>query len=289
MTSGVLATALLLLAGCVGGLQTSRVPVNIGFKPVIGHDTRAEESVPFPEDRTFRVWALNEDDGEVYLDNEEIAHSEGWLASKVWPQASLTFDACWPVDLDVDHDRDNGLSISGFDSSEGDVDILFARTEDETYEVDSLINLRFDHILSRVEFRIQQSLPAEMSVEITGIELNGFAQTGDYNTTGDYTWKTKDATRSFTVFDGSDNPVRISSDPIYIGEDFYAIPQHCQASVKVCFDVKYGDAEWIPQEAVIDNIDTQWKPSTHYTYTLTLTDEKMVYTTGISNWNNRDE
>ena len=76
--------AALLMAGCVGPLQTQRIPVNIGFDPVIGHDTRtAVESVPFPEDDTFNVWAVNQSNGKIYLEDETISYgSNGWLASK---------------------------------------------------------------------------------------------------------------------------------------------------------------------------------------------------------------
>lgn len=286
-TSGILAAAVLLIAGCVG-LQTNRIPVNIGFKPLIGHDTRAAvESVPFPEDRSFKVWGLNEGNGSLHLEAETVSYRGGWIASKTWPQAEVSFEACWPEDLGVSYSKKDGLSLKEYDCTAGDVDILFARTGNEEHEIDSLVTLRFDHILSRVEFRMLQSLSSEMQVKLHKIELVGFAQKGDYNADGEYTWKPAAADGSFTVFDAGENPVDLTSDAEYFGPDFYTIPQHCTAAVKVSFEVRFGEAAWIPQEETIPALDTEWKPSTHYTYTLNLTEKNLVYTTGISSWNNR--
>ena len=54
-----------LLSGCVS-LQTERVPGYISFEPLVGHDTRAVESVPFPEDLSFKVWAVNQTTGGAF-------------------------------------------------------------------------------------------------------------------------------------------------------------------------------------------------------------------------------
>lgn len=289
VTSGIIACAFLFLAGCVGGLHTDRVPVNIGFKPVIGHDTRADESVPLPQDCRFRVWAVDGNTGRTYIDDETILYSDGWHSTKDWPQSSLDFEACFPEDLQVFFSPETGLGMTGFDCSQGNVDVLFAKAVDEDYEIDRLVTLSFDHILSRVEFRMIQSLSSGMSVRVKKIELVGFALAGDYNVTGDYKWTTSDDSGTYVVFDAGVNPVDITSDPVYLGDDFFTIPQFCRAGVKVEFDIRFGNSEWIPQEEWIEKLDTDWKSSTHYTYTLNLTETKLVYTTGISNWNNRDE
>ena len=55
---------------------------------------------------------------------------------------------------------------------------------------------------------------------------------------------------------------------LYIGEEFYTIPQLCRAR--------------IPQVEEIKELDTNWEPNTHYTFTLNLTETKLTHTTGIS-------
>ena len=102
--------AAMMLLGCSFGEDVTKIPMNIGFKPVIGHDTRAEESVPFPEDRTFYVWALNTTDGSIYLNKENIAHkSEGWLSVRKWPEAELDFTAYWPIELNPEYNKEKGF------------------------------------------------------------------------------------------------------------------------------------------------------------------------------------
>ena len=287
--TGLLTLSLMLLAGCVGGLNVNRMPVNIGFDPVIGHDTRVEESVPFPQDRTFNVWAVKESNGDIYLDDEMVAYTgQGWLASKTWPQTGLSFEVYSPSSLNVEFTNDRGLTIKDFDCSKGEVDILIAKTGITDIDADSLVTLTFEHVLSRVEFRMIQSLAQDMHVRVKKIEMTGFASKGTYNSRDDQAWKAGAKDYSYVAFENQDG-VDVTSDPVYVGSDFYAIPQLCNAKVAVTFDVKFGDAGWIEQISEIKDLDTRWKPSTHYTYTLNLTMDKLTYTTGISTWSNRDE
>ena len=280
--------AALLMAGCVGPLQTQRIPVNIGFDPVIGHDTRtAVESVPFPEDGTFNVWAVNQSNGNIHLENETVSYNGGWLASKKWPQAELTFDAYSPSELPFEFSKGKGLTLKDFDCSKGATDILVAHADNADMTVDSLVTMTFEHVLSRVEFRMQQSLSSEMQVKLRKIEMIGFASKGTYNSQEDEPWTVGTKDFSYVAFEDQEG-VALTSDPIYVGDDFYTIPQLCNAKVEVTFDVKFGAAEWIPQTEIIKELDTYWEPSTHYTYTLNLTDQKLTYTTGISTWSNRE-
>ena len=273
----------------MGPLQTQRIPVNIGFDPVIGHDTRtAVESVPFPEDGTFNVWAVNQSNGNIHLENETVSYSgNGWLSSKKWPQAELTFDAYSPSELPFEFSKGKGLTLKDFDCSKGATDILVAHADNADMTVDSLVTMTFEHVLSRVEFRMQQSLSSEMQVKLRKIEMIGFASKGTYNSQEDEPWTVGTKDFSYVAFEDQEG-VALTSDPIYVGDDFYTIPQLCNAKVEVTFDVKFRAAEWIPQTEIIKELDTFWEPSTHYTYTLNLTDQKLTYTTGISTWSNRD-
>ena len=287
--TSVLAAFCFLLTGCVGGLNVNKYPINIGFRPVIGHDTRAEESVPFPEDKCFRLWAQKSLLGTMHIEDETISYNNGWFASKSWPETELHFEACWPTDLPTEYTRSKGIQLKDFDCSGGDVDVMLAVAESD-YEIDSLVILRFEHILSRVEFRMLHSLSEEMSVRLKKIEMNGFALKGDYNTKHSSNWSTSDASCTYTVYDAGDTDgiTILNGKAQYVGLDFYAIPQTCKASVDVTYEVRYGDATWIPQTESISSLDTQWDQSKHYTYTLNLRMDKLTHTTGISSWSNRE-
>ena len=287
---GVVVASLMLLSGCVKE-DTARTASNIAFRPLIGHDTRAVESVPFPQERSFKLWASTQATGDTYIDAEEISYTaDGWTSSHKWPYESLNFEACWPTDLAVEFTAHNGLQLKGFDCTGGDIDILFARASDD-YDNNGVTILRFDHILSRIELRMLHSLSDGMYVRLKKIEMIGFAGKGDYNVKRKNEWSTGDNDFSYVVYDaGSTDGIDITSGATqYIGEEFYVIPQACTASLEVTYDVRYGTANWIPQTEVIESLSTFWEPSKHYTYTVNLRMDKLTHTTGISSWNNREE
>ena len=284
----------LILSGCVKN-DTTWAPENIAFRPLIGHDTRAVESVPFPQDRSFKVWAVSHNngiylDGGLYLDAEEISYTEnGWESSKKWPRHELEFEACWPTDLDVDFSPANGIQLKDFDCSKGDLDVLIAHASDND-EVDGVSVLRFDHILSRVDFRMLHSLSEDIGVRLKKITLIGFASAGDYNVKVKNEWYTESKSFSYVVYDaGNTDGISINpGTPQYIGEEFYVIPQACTAQLEVQYEISYDPSIWIPQTETIKSLETAWEPSKHYTHTINLRMDKLIQTTGISSWNNRD-
>ena len=274
-----------LMSSCIA-LNTDKTTVNIAFRPVIGYDTRAEESIPFPEDRSFRVWA-QEGSGSVYMQDERVSYNGGWTTSYIWPEYDLTFEACWPIDLPVEYSDKKGIQIKGFDCTSGDVDILLAKGSSEQV-ADGVLPLRFDHILSRIEFRMMHSLSDEMSVRLKKIELKGFGHKGDYNTNTSDEWHLKEYNASRVVFESEEGAEVIKGEPRYYGDEFYTIPQLCVASIEVSYEVKFTDATWIPQTETISTLEVVWDQSKHYTYTLNLCMDKLKHTTGISSWSNRE-
>ena len=287
---GVALAAAAFLAGCVKQ-ESAWTPTNIAFRPLIGHDTRAVESVPFPQDRDFKVWAMGQGAGEAYIDGEQISYgADGWVSSKIWPFEALDFEACWPTDLAVEFTPYNGLQLRDFDCRKGDVDILIAHGSGSG-DNDGAAVLRFDHILSRVEFRMMHSLSESMSVRLKKIEMIGFAGKGDYNIKKKDGWSVGAYDFDYVVYDAGDTDgIEITSGTAqYIGEEFYVIPQPCTASLEVTYDIRYDSANWVPQTEVIANLETYWEPSKHYTYTVNLRMDKLTHTTGISSWSNKEE
>ena len=289
-----IAVAALIFSGCVKH-DTTWTPDNIAFRPLIGHDTRAVESVPFPQDRSFKVWAVSQNDGicldgGLYLDAEEISYGEnGWESSKKWPRYELEFEACWPTDLAVDFSPVNGIQLKDFDCSKGDVDILIAHASDND-QLDGVSVLRFDHILSRLDFRMLHSLSEDIAVRVKKITLIGFADSGDYNVKVKNGWDTDSKDFSYVVYDAGDSEgfSIIAGTAQYLGDEFYVIPQACTAVLEVSYEISYDGSIWIPQTETIKSIETYWEPSKHYTYTINLRMDKLTHTTGISSWNNRD-
>lgn len=279
----------LVATGCVSGVTTQKIPVNIGFRPVIGHDTRAYESIPFPQDRTFSVWALDRTSGDLYIEDETIVCRNGlWNSAMVWPENELHFFAFHPQDIPHEFDLERGIVINDYSTADGGKDILMASAVADDYVTDSLVNLSFDHILSRVEFRVAKSLSSDITVVVQKIVLDGFSLSGSYNNRDYQAWNKTSEDDVYVIFEDEEG-VEITNDPIYIGDDFYTIPQLCKAEVIITYKIRYGQSGWVTDQIeTTGNLRTEWNPGKQYTYTLMLTDTKLTYTTGISNWNNRE-
>ena len=295
LRAGALICAALVLGGCFVGKDTTKIPVHIGFKPVIGHDTRAviEESVPFPQDRTFNVWALNTSDGSIVLPDEAITYTgNGWLASKKWPEAMLDFTAYWPTDLKPEYNKEKGVIIRNYKA--GDTDLLVARARCE-YDSDTLVPLHFEHILSRIDFRIQHSMEENIQMRLTKVTMNGLGFQGNYNVAGDQTWDLVTHDETHTVYQAGPSAtpattgLELTQKPFYLGESIFTIPQYTELYFTVEFLVRVGNGEWIPDSMRSSVNEIEWMPSTHYTYTLNVTKSKLLAEPGISNWNNRIE
>ena len=104
----------------------------IVFNPVIGHEVRANDmSVPFPEDKSFGVWAMDSHQAGNYIDDREIRCTDGiWSSESLpfWPQSSsLTFFAYSPYDLPMRLEGGN-LVLKDYDVRRDDADVLFAKT-----------------------------------------------------------------------------------------------------------------------------------------------------------------
>ena len=279
--------ATLVLHGCSFGDDMVKTQANIGFNPVIGHDTRVDESVPFPKDRTFNVWAMDCSNGNIVINKENIDYgAEGWISAIKWPETELDFTAYWPTTLSPEYNKEKGIIIRDF--SDDKTDLLVAR-EKAAYGSDTLVPLHFQHILSRLEFRIRCIFEEHIEFKLTKVELEGYSNNGTYNQRGNGYWETGSANHSKVIYDSENGEsFNISRELQYIGDDFYTIPQICKGTVTVHFMVRIGNGEWIPDSLTSQPLNTEWESGKLYTYTLNITETKLTFTTGISNLNNRE-
>ena len=278
-----------LLSGCVS-LQTERVPGYISFEPLVGHDTRAVESVPFPEDLSFKVWAVNQTSGNTDIKGETISYgSQGWRSEMIWPLDEMYFEAFWPEDLPMEFTLDKGLQLRNFNCTKADTDVLVAKAYADNKNT-NVVTLRFDHILSRIEFRMMHSLSEGMAVRVKKIEMIGFAAKGNYSAKNSGQWTVDEPNSSYVIYDaaGSDGIQVGAGVANYIGEELYVIPQACSARLEVFYEIRYGEAGWIPESATIESLKTFWDSSRHYTYTLNLRMDQLTHTTAISSLTNRE-
>ena len=234
-----------LLTGCIGDMERDAKP--IGFDPVIGHDTRAVvESIPFPEDRTFNVWATAED-GTPILAGETVAHgADGWKATKQWPDSELMFAAYYPSDLAPVYQPGHGFILHDFNASDDEVEVLIAQESIDEEGTSGIHTLHFEHILSRVDFRVKQSLSGDIEVRAVKAEISGFGLTGDYNVAGDYKWKVDGTDGRIVIYDaGQGEGITVTGTAQYFGDEFFVIPQYCKGEISITFMVRVGNGGWI--------------------------------------------
>ena len=276
-----------LLTGCIGDMERDAKP--IGFDPVIGHDTRAVvESIPFPEDRTFNVWATAED-GTPILAGETVAHgADGWKATKQWPDSELMFAAYYPSDLAPVYQPGHGFILHDFNASDDEVEVLIAQESIDEEGTSGIHTLHFEHILSRVDFRVKQSLSGDIEVRAVKAEISGFGLTGDYNVAGDYKWKVDGTDGRIVIYDaGQGEGITVTGTAQYFGDEFFVIPQYCKGEISITFMVRVGNGGWIEDKVSVGPLYTEWQPGKQYTYTMNLTDTKMTFTNGITSWTSK--
>ena len=175
-----------VLASCISSVELVQRP--IVFEPVIGSEVRSSSetdmSVPFPEDKSFGVWALDSRSGGKYIDDQQIRCFDGiWGDESLpfWPtSSSLTFYAYAPYDLAMRLEGGN-LVLEGFDVREDGAEVLFAKTSSPLTSSEGEVKLPFIQGLAKLDVRVANGFGADVDVRIDRILLRGVAMRGDFH------------------------------------------------------------------------------------------------------------
>lgn len=300
---------LLLTAGvsssCLSHLKYDKTTGEIRLRPVVGLGTRSgEDFIPFPEDREFRVTAVSRDSGEKYLDDVIVKSrgARGWVPenSPQWPyDQSLTFAGYYPTDLQVTCDRECNLKIDSYTVEGKGIDILLAETDRAYTKNDSIVGFPFRHALTKMDFRVKQTLNLETRVKIQKIELCGIFRQGSYDSSASPDWRSSGQKSDLTIFEADGEGVEVyKMSPSYLGGSWFVLPQDGGASIRVTFALSTAGSEWLGNQTVeTPAVLKEWLSDRHYTYTLNIqepgpedtTGDPFVlkYTTGISSWDER--
>ena len=282
----------LTMVSCIS--KTNLVQEAIVFNPVIGHEVRsAESSVPFPEDKTFGVWALDDKKSSEFISNAEIAFNGGLWSSAalpLWPtSSSLTFYAYSPYDLPVGF-SDGVMTLKGFDVRTDGDQLLYAKTASGLTAAQGEVKLPFTHALSRLDMRIASGYGSDVDVRIDRIVLRKVAQVGDFNSSIAYCWRADtDSADDIVIFDSErDGQFLAGPDMKFIGDALTIIPQCMGSSIEIHYAFRVDDGDWIDGQSESTKVlETYWEPGRYYTYSLTINELKLSYTTGIGHWNER--
>ena len=285
-----------LASACISKVELVQKP--IVFDPVIGSEVRSsinsDMSVPFPEDKTFGVWALDSQSGGKYIDNHQIRCSNGiWGDESLpfWPtSSSLTFFAYAPYDLQM-RLEDGNLALKGFDVRENGTEVFFAKTSSGLTSSEGAVKLPFVQALAKLDVRIANGFGVDVDVRIDRILLKGVAMRGDFHSVRYPYWKADESsTVDITIFDSERDGQFLAGPTMqFIGDVHTVIPQGLTPSIELTYAFRVDEGEWIDgqvEAAELRNIF--WEPGRYYTYSLRINEIKLSYTTGIGHWNERN-
>ena len=283
----------LLASACISKVELVQNP--IVFNPVIGHEVRATDmSVPFPEDKTFGVWALDYHQAGSYIDDQEIRCTGGiWTSASLpfWPQSSsLTFYAYSPYDLPMDLEEGN-LVLKDFDVSAEDDELLFARTDSWLIAEQGAVKLPFTHALAKLDMRVANGYGTDMDIRIDRILLRGVAVRGDFSSARYPYWRADESSIvDITIFDSERDGQFLAGPTMqFIGDVHTILPQGLTPSIELTYSFRVDDGAWIDgQRESVELRDVYWEPGRYYTYSLRISEMKLSCTTGIGHWNERD-
>ena len=270
----------------------------IVFDPVIGSEVRSSSnvdmSVPFPEDKSFGVWALDSQNGGKYIDDQQIRCSDGiWGDESLpfWPtSSSLSFYAYAPYDLAMRFE-DGNLALEGFDVREDGAEVLFAKTPSGLTSSEGEVKLPFVQALAKLDVRIANGFGVDVDVRIDRILLKGVAMRGDFHSVRYPYWKADESsTVDITIFDSERDGQFLAGPTMqFIGDVHTIIPQGLTPSIELTYAFRVDEGEWIDgQTDTAELRDVFWEPGRYYTYSLRINEMKLSCTTGIGHWNERN-
>lgn len=285
--------AALVLTACISSVNM--VEEKIVFNPVIGNEVRSSDmSVPFPEDNTFGVWALDSRTSAMYMDDCEIRHADGgWTSDPVtfWPVSTpLSFMAYSPYSLPMTLEGVN-LVLKDFDVSKDDTDILFTLPVYGLTSALGAVKIPFMHALSKLDMRVANGFGDDVDLRIDAVLIKGVARRGDFTTARKSYWIVDESSLEDIVIFDSERDGEFLAGPRmqFIGEVHTIIPQGMRPTVVLSYSFRVDGGEWIDgQQESVELRDTYWEAGRYYTYSFNINESRLTYTTGIGHWSERN-
>lgn len=325
MSARILLPAILLASGLPAVTSCDKVPAGeqpgdtpIAFNSAVSTKAPIESEKKMTE---FAVWAAYYSNdvlvSEPFVNTEVYykAMDGTWTYDdiKYWQEGDWHFEAFYPMPstLHVEkpvHEQDalmvtftapkeegavlEGLTINYYYGPTASHDLMTAehtRTYTATNPDASAVDLRFNHLLSRVTISVKTS---SSNVSLTALTFSGMSVLGEYNGVGN-SGKWRLLTRipelsnvpagSFSA-DQSKLPLPLHSDgtPVEVLPDLLLIPQ-TPGNVQVDVSYTIGN-ETVTKTAVLP-ADTPWQPAHSYRYTLAIGGEDVELSVVVADWN----
>ena len=139
--------------------------------------------------------------------------------------------------------------------------------------------------------RIANGYGAGVQVRVDRILLTKVAQKGDFDSSRPKYWTADESSATDIVIFDSERDGEFLAEPKmkFIGDVQTIIPQALNARIELQYSFRVDEGDWIDgQKEVSESIDIFWEAGRYYTYSLTINETRLGYTTGISHWNGRE-
>lgn len=194
----ILALGAMALVSSCSNDQT--VDINDGnaikFGVTAGKSSRATQNGMAQLEGGFEVWAIDGTSETNYINGAIVKYNstDGWTMNvkKFWPQSSLSFFALYPANLPNVTISKTEKAFS-YTVADGKTDVLYASNLNfarPTSISASTVGLNFYHALSQIVFKVQNSKPGDIIVEVKGIYIK------NVKSEGKFAWNTDNSTES---------------------------------------------------------------------------------------------
>lgn len=330
MSARILLPALLLASGLPAVTSCDKVPAGeqpgdtpIAFNSAVSTKAPVESEDDMTE---FAVWAYYDNDGsmtEPFVNTEVYKAKDGtWTYDdiKYWQEGKWHFEAFYPLPsilhveepvqgqdaLDVyftapkgEGTAWEGLTINYYYGPTASRDLMtaeYTRTYTATDPDASAVDLKFNHLLSRVTISVKTS---SSNVSLTALTFSGMSVLGEYNGVGNSgKWRLLTSIPELSIVPAgsfSADPSKITSSlpsdgtPVEVLSDLLLIPQtpgdrtngHDPINIEVSYTLNGGQ----PETKTVNLPSTPaWEPGRHYRYTLTVGSADVTLKINVVPW-----
>ena len=293
LTASITLCVLLSAVFCSCSKRTEYNPGPIDFNPVIGTQVRAEiDYSEFPSSESFQIWGWD-DDSDLYIPGETISNNAGvWRSKVLWPDESdVAFQALATRGKSLDVQvSDDCLSIDNFESPASGIDLLYAAKTYTACRGDyAPVQLSFDHVLSKVDFRAINGMADDVMMRLDRLTLHSVHTTASFRTPGgEVEWNPTEAKVDYNILT-PDAPLSLGRELDYVGDYMLFVPQNDNIVIDLEFSFSIDEGEvWVEhQHMTTEPFAADWATGNYITYSLVITQHELTVTRGISNWNNR--
>ena len=332
MLARILLPAILIASGLLAVTSCDKVPAGeqpgntpIAFNSAVSTKAPVEPVESENDIDEFAVWAAYYSNGfldDVPFENTTVAKTADGIWTydnlKYWQEGDWHFEAFYPLPSDLQATEPvqrqdalkvtftapkdkgaiwEGLTIEYYYGPTASHDLMTAehtRPYTATNPDASAVDLRFNHLLSRVTISVKTS---SSNVSLTALTFSGMSVLGEYNGVGNSgKWRLLKDYQAFSGFPAGSfsadpsKPLPLPSDgtPVEVLSDLLLIPQtpgnetngHDPINIKVSYTLN-GQSE---TKTVNLPSTPAWEPGRHYRYTLAVGSADVTLKINVVPW-----